>query len=166
MLALIEAERIVCIDDSLLTVRRYVNDNSISSQRGKYLPHAVTAYRELYESLVSRGRINIYESQLCRSFGGTVFYNGQYAKNEEFVDTVVKWLQEDPWCHYNNEKRYDLLNFARLGSKKQELEKLRAEVQSCTEDEKKAKELQLAMAENQIANIENIQKKMKECGLL
>jgi len=154
--ALIEASKIACIKDNLVTVRRYVNPNSISSNRGKYIEQAILAYREVYQELEERKLLNKYENQLCMVVGDTIYYNGQYSQKQEFITEITKWLKENPWRKYNKRMVISLLGLDRINAKKEYLNELKAEYEICDETVKQGLEIKIMFAENQITNIEKI----------
>lgn len=155
-LALVEANKIACIRENLLTVRRYVNNNSISSNRNRYLEHSIIAYRELYESLTKRGKIKLYERQLCSTVGDTIYYNGQYGKNEKFINEIKKWLKQAPWNNYDKKTMRSLLHLGAIKDKEANLQKLLQDLESVREEDKKALEIKIMFAQNQLSNIKEI----------
>lgn len=93
--AMLLAERIVCLPQNLLTVRRYVNPNSITSTRKNYLEQSVWAVEQLWDWAVDKGLMNTENrKQIVRIFLYTALYNSQYGEHEKFWEECCKFLEK------------------------------------------------------------------------
>lgn len=92
--AMMLAERVYCLSKNLLTVRRYVNENSISSTRKTYLEQSVQAIDELWAWAKSKELLDgPYKDQLVKKFGVAVLYNCTYGVNEKFWDASCAFIE-------------------------------------------------------------------------
>ncbi|MBQ2924257.1 MAG: glycosyltransferase, partial [Anaerotignum sp.] len=149
-LALIVSSKIACVRENLITVRKHVNENSISSNRGKYTPHAIRAYRELYSELQKRGLAEEYETQICNSVGSAFHYNGRFSQDGTLFEALAEWLKEEPWTKYSRKEIEKYLRLRGLPS----MERRRKELQKAfAEHSDKATEVQITFLENEIANV-------------
>lgn len=93
--AMMIAKRVYCLSMNLLTVRRYVNENSISSTRQKYLEQSVLAIDELWTWAKQIGLLEgDYKKQLAKKFAVGVGYNCQYGNNFRFWEASCKFIQK------------------------------------------------------------------------
>lgn len=92
--AMLLAERIYCLPKNLLTVRRYVNENSISSTRQMYLDQSVLAMDGLWTFVKKRELLdNRTKKQLAKIFVNTSLYNCQYGDHEEFMNACRRFIK-------------------------------------------------------------------------
>ena len=146
LLSLAVAERIVCLPDTLVTVRRYVNPSSISANRAKHLPQFITASRELYEELEKRGLAEQYLEAYCRKSGNNIWYNCQYADDDEVVRELAARFREAPWSRLEPEVMAKWLRLETMETRREQLEQLKKQEKSLA--------VQIRFAENQLNNVE------------
>lgn len=93
--AMILADKIFCIPHNLLTVRRYVNPNSISATRKEHLTDSIRAVDGLWDwakekQLLEKG----YKEQFLKIFVSAAAYNSQYGATEEFWNECVSFINK------------------------------------------------------------------------
>lgn len=89
------AERIVCLPKSLLTVRRYVNPNSITSNRKKYLEQSIYAIEQLWDWAAERKILDKdNQRQIVKSFLSATMYNAQYGEHEAFWEECCNFMKK------------------------------------------------------------------------
>ena len=92
------AKRVVGVHKHLITFQRYVNPESITSNRGKYTQQVPLVYSELYQWLKERNLFEKYRDMFCIYFTNGVNYNSGFGVNHAFIEAVVHTLnEEEPW---------------------------------------------------------------------
>ena len=94
----IAANKIVGIHKSLVEYRKFINSESITTNRHLYIKDSIDVSRELWNWLKQTGRLPEYEEYFCNAFDGGLSYNIRFKKTEEFVQEIVKTINKDePW---------------------------------------------------------------------
>ena len=83
------AKRVVGVHKILIHVKKCINPDSITSNRGKYIQEIPTVYSELYQWLKERNLHERYHNTFCRNFKDGISYNSQFGLNMEFIEAVV-----------------------------------------------------------------------------
>ena len=92
------AKRIVGVDEYLLTIRRHINPNSISSKRAEHTEDTITVRQELYDWLEKKGLEETFRNTHCMGCVFNIEYNAGYAYNHAFVRAAVEMLcTREPW---------------------------------------------------------------------
>ena len=100
---LASADRIVVIHDDLVTIRRFVNPQSISSHRGVHSHIALTELNKLYNWLNERGILGIHISEYLWLFDITLNYEMKNGVNIFLAEETVRTLNcDDPWINMNS----------------------------------------------------------------
>lgn len=144
------AKKVVGIHKKLIHVQRCINPDSVTSNRGRYIQDVPIVFSELYQWLKERNLAERLHNTFCKSYKSGVDYNSQFGVNMEFVETVVKALnEEEPWINM------DLNDIANLfGSlfdfawMKRKIEILENEMQNDKEKRKKGLLNRIAMEQN------------------
>lgn len=105
------AKRLVVIKEDLLTVRRHINADSITSNRAKYSEDSLLVLDELYTWIKSRG---LWRSR-CKDYYyialSTLHYQSQFGFNEAFADGMARRLSKDyPWKRMCNTELKQVLD--------------------------------------------------------
>ena len=158
---LLKAERIVFEKENLLTVRRHVNPNSITSNRGLHIADAIRVYKELYEFLVAQDMANKYLPYLCQSVATSFLYNSQYGVSQEFVMELAGWLQQEPWLSWSKQDIKNKFCVHKIEVLKRILNQNIAELEQCKEDKKNSINTQIFFLQNKITNIEMLAEKIE-----
>lgn len=91
--AMLLADRIVCIPQNLLTVRRYINPNSISATRKEHLADAIKSVNGLWDWAEKKQLLEEKE-QFLKIFGDAANYNSQYGVTDEFWDECCIFIKK------------------------------------------------------------------------
>ncbi len=92
------AERIVVVHDDLVTIRRHINPNSISSDRKKYSHIALTELQKFYKWMKDKDIIGAYISDYIWMFDVTANYEMKNGINPLFAEQMANILNnEEPW---------------------------------------------------------------------
>ena len=92
------ADRVAVVHDTLLTIRRYINPESISSNRGNYSHHALTELQKLYNWLDRQALLKIMRHDYLKIFDGAVNYEIKNGVNPLFAEELARILKnEKPW---------------------------------------------------------------------
>lgn len=96
--SLAAAERITVVQDKLITVRRYLNPDSITSNRGQYSPIALGELHKLYNRLKDTDMLRFCMPDYLFYFDGTLNYEMKCSINPVFAEELVRMLvHEEPW---------------------------------------------------------------------
>lgn len=156
------ANRITVIKEDLLTVRRYINDASISSNRAKYTEDFLVVFAEIKDWLMQRGIWKEYRETYLTLFGESLRYNLGYDYNEKFINGIAKTINSDlPWRRMGNAELKDRLfpYPERLLKQKHAIED---DIAAIKKEDDHGREIKLHMVENKIDNIKHIFTIMKE----
>ena len=94
----IAAERIVGIHKCLVEYRKFINPESITTNRHLYLNDYIDVSRELWRWLKQNRYLPEYEEYFCNAFDGGLSYNIRFKKTNDFEQKIVKTINEDePW---------------------------------------------------------------------
>ena len=156
------AKGIAVIKEDLLTVRIYVNADSISTNRSKYTEDSVKVMKDLYVWLKEHGYWCTRREDYYDKFADALTYQSSYDYNEAFIDEVAHTLSlEQPWKRMSNVKLQQT-----LGLRVKDREKIRQnqadEIRVLNNMDNSRREMQLKMTENQINAICNIRSLMKD----
>ena len=100
---LASADRIVVIHDDLVTIRRFINPQSISSHRGVHSHIALTELNKLYNWLNERGILGVHTSDYMWLFDVTLNYEMKNGVNIFLAEETVRTLNcDDPWINMNS----------------------------------------------------------------
>lgn len=109
--AMILASKVYCLSKNLLTVRRYVNPNSISASRQKYLEESIQAVNELWTWAKKQDLLDeTYLDQLLKIFVNATVYNSQYGEKEEFWRACCDFINKITMNDVSIEKVRKLFN--------------------------------------------------------
>jgi len=160
--AMTSAKRLVAVKDELLTIRRFVNPDSVTSGRSKCNEDIVKVMDRLYRWLKENGYWKAREEDYYYKVASFLEYNSEFDYNEKFVEEMACTLgTEKPWKNLSNTKLKQVLNM-----KIADIETIRDD----TADEISAlrssvdvsgREELLRMRENRLSNIKKIRKLMK-----
>ncbi len=89
------ATRMIGVYKNLITVRRYVSDTSITSNRGKHSEDALYVLSDLYTWLKQKGLDERFKDSFCRIVSNSMFYNSEFGENPRFVEKAVKLVNEE-----------------------------------------------------------------------
>lgn len=104
------SERIVVIHDDLITIRRHINPDSISSKRGKYTHIALLEFQKLYNWMEERDLIGTYITDWLHLFDVTANYEMKNGINPFFADEFARILNcEKPWIELNSDQIKQIL---------------------------------------------------------
>ena len=96
------ADRIVVVNDNLITIRRYINPESISSNRGKYSYIALKELQKLYQWMEERDLLKYFIFDYLHMFDVTVNYEMKNSVNPVFAKDFVQIINcEAPWRKLN-----------------------------------------------------------------
>lgn len=96
--ALAVSDRVAVIHDSLLTIRRYLNPQSVSSNRGNYSHYALAELQKLYNWLDKQLLLKKLQHDYLAFFDATVNYEIKNGINPLFAEELVRILKcERPW---------------------------------------------------------------------
>lgn len=159
--AMMCSNRLAVIKEDLLTVRRHVNNDSISTNRAKYSEDCVEVLTEIYQWIRNNG----YWKKSCNDYYrlslDTIHYQAGYDYNEKLVDRVAHMLScNQPWKSMcNTEVVHNLeLQIYKLVIKKNNQADAIAVSQSL---DNSGREKQLHMYENRIKAFKSIRAVMK-----
>ena len=111
-------KRLVTIHKDLLTVRRHINKDSISTNRAKYTQDCVVVMNQIYRWLRDRGKWRHHRQGYYKKFKRALEYQSRYDYNEVFIDAVARTLSlEDPWKKMSNAKMGSLLDMDNIQAK-------------------------------------------------
>ena len=148
--SIVSAQRIVAIQDSLIEVRRFVNSNSVSSNRARHTEDMFTSFQDLYAWLVQHGLYEQYHSYYVKAWTDAFHYNATYDRNERFVETAARILAcEEPWTSMDDK---ELQRETRLDTGFIRLKKLILARQPDTD----ARALELRRSENEEAVVQDV----------
>ena len=161
--SLTAAKRLVVIKEDLLTIRRYVNPVSITSNRAKHSEDVVIVMRQIYNWLKQKGYWKTREEDYYYKVIGFLHYNAEFEYNEKFVEEMARVLStEKPWKNISNVKmaqalelRIPMLETIR-NDKADELNALRGSIDISSY------EIQLKRIDNKINAIRKIRSLMKQ----
>ena len=109
--AMTGAKRLVAIKEDLLTVRRHVNPDSITTNRAKSTEDVITVMNQIYGWLKQRGYWSKREEDYYDKFAEMLRYNSEFAYNEKFVEAAAQTLSRNmPWKKMSNVKMTQALN--------------------------------------------------------
>lgn len=92
------SERIVAIPDSLVTQRKFINEQSISSHRADHAEDVFVSFGELRAWLLEHGLFDHYGDTFAAAWADAVHYNATYGRSEPFIEGAVRELaHEEPW---------------------------------------------------------------------
>lgn len=105
------AKRMVVIKEDLLTVRRHINADSITSNRAKYSEDSLLVLDELYKWIKSHGCWRMRREDYYFIALNTLHYQAQFGFNEAFVDGMARRLSKDyPWKRMCNTELKQVLD--------------------------------------------------------
>ncbi len=125
-------KRLVTIHKDLLTVRRYISKDSISTNRAAYTQECVVVMNQIYRWLMDSDQWQHHEQGYYKKFKRALEYQSRYDYNEEFIDAVARTLSiEDPWKDMPNAEVKRLLDMDNTQAKNslRRLEKEKMSVQ-------------------------------------
>lgn len=159
--AMICTKKLVTIHKDLLTVRRYINKHSISTNRAKYTQDCVVVMNQIYQWLKDSDEWNRHKKGYYNKFKQALNYQSKYDYNEKFVDAVARTLSTaDPWKDMPNAKMIKLLDMYNTQGKKTK-ERLEAEIESPQSTDLSGLKKRIQMEDNQIYAKEQIRLVMK-----
>lgn len=155
------ARRLVVIKKDMITSRRFINDDSISTNRAKYLEDLVEVTDEIYCWLRETGRWKKKRSDYCQLFKNSFNYETSFDRNESFFDRIACTLStKTPWKQMSNAEMTELLSL--------DMKKLKArrntfadEMHLLNSEEDAGRNHQLRMMDNRINALEEICSLMK-----
>lgn len=149
------ADRTVCLPRELVTYRRYVSNQSISSNRGRFAHEGVAAWRECFRWAMARGVSDSVMTDLVWMSARTIDYNSQYADSERFHDAVKEMLAEPPWSELSPVALYKRIHF-RPQRVDDALAALRKKLETCAPEARAGIERQIARLANRKRNLRRI----------
>ena len=117
------AERIVLVHDKLLTIRRFINPDSISSNRGKHVSHALRELQKIYDWLNDHDLLRYCMVDYLVLFDGTVNYEMKNGIDPAFAEEMAYMLKcSEPWIGMSTEQKKRALSMS-MGNRGMEAEK-------------------------------------------
>lgn len=159
--AMICTEKLVTIHKDLLTVRRHVNEHSISTNRAKYTQDCVIVMSQIYQWLKKNDEWKRHKKGYYRKFKRALDYQARYEYNEEFIDAMARTLSnEEPWKDIPNDRIIHVLGMDNIQANKmkEQLEKKKASMQGSGIS---GIDNRIQMVNNQIYAIDQIRLVMK-----
>lgn len=100
-------QTMACVHKQLLTVRRLMNSQSLTSSRWKHTEDAIASLRELYAWLEKNDLAEVYRDSFLRVCFNSLNYNTGYPYNQKYIDAATRFLCcERPWVDVENEEFY------------------------------------------------------------
>lgn len=130
--AMVCTKRLVTIHRDLLTVRRHISKDSISTNRAAYTQDCVAVMNQIYRWLMDRDKWQHHSQGYYKKFKRALEYQSRYDYNEEFIDAVARTLSiENPWKNIPNAEVKRLLDMDNTQAKNslRRLEKEKSSVQ-------------------------------------
>ncbi len=159
--ALACSNRITIIKEDLLTVRRYINNESISSNREKHSEDAVTVARQLYQWLKQKGLWEQRREDYYRFMMSALHYQSKYPYNEKFVDSMARTLSaEQPWKSMCNAELVDTLGM-RIADVQKIQQNQKDTIAALRDTDTSGREHDLYMTENKLSTFRKIRARMK-----
>ena len=156
------ARGVAVVREDLLTSRRYINPESISSNRARHTEDFVVVLKEVRDWLAARGLWKEYRETYYTLYLNGLHYQAKYDHNEEFVRGVAKNLSRDlPWRRMGNGELKDRLGF-RLRRLEQEKNLLQDDIEALKTADNTGRKQQLHMLENRIYTFRRIRSVMKK----
>ncbi len=156
--ALVCANKIAFINESLYTYRKYHNKNSITTNRKQCKEDLFTVYEDIYEWLKSHKIEKKYLKTFCEKYRGSFRATGKTEEDEIFAKNVADYLlTSEPWVNMQGK---ELLKEAGLYSV---ASKIRKAINSFKKGEH-IKEIS-AQYDNEIKNIDKIKELINSHGL-
>ena len=117
------AGRIVTVHDKLLTIRRHINPDSISSKRGRHVSHALRELQKTYDWLKEHDLLRYCINDYLALFDNTVNYEMKNGIDPVFAEEMAHMLDHnEPWISLNNEQKKSALSKC-MGDRGMEAEK-------------------------------------------
>jgi len=99
------AEKVVGVHKELLTVHRFINPSSITSNRDNHTDDAILEINKLYEWLKTKNIHDKYLRTYIAKAMSTINYNCEYSFNSKYINTVVDTLcLKQPWVSLDLDK--------------------------------------------------------------
>lgn len=93
------AKRVIGVHKHLITVQRYINPDSITSNRGRHTEDVVLAFTELYQWLKEKNLFDRHKDSFYRLVINGIQYNAEFGLNNKYVEATVRYLnEEEPWA--------------------------------------------------------------------
>ena len=160
--AIVSAKRLVTIHEDLLTVRRYINDKSISSNRSEYTQDFTPVMEHLYNWIVSNGKWELLQEGYYKKFRILLHYNASYDYNEKFAEGVAFTLKNlDPWKEMRYSKLMKLLQMDRK-SIRDAYKQLKSSLSSALNTDNEGLKNSLKMQENKLYAFSKIKSFMRK----
>lgn len=159
--AVSSCRRMAVIKEELLTVKRYANADSISSNREKYNEDTILVLEEIYDWLKINGHWNRRKNDYIKITKDTLAYEASYEYNEKFIDETARLLStKKPWKHMSNVKMAHMLEL-RISEIKRIRNNLSDEITALNTLETNGRKYRLSRAENRLRNVREIRALMK-----
>ena len=129
------ADRIVVVNDDLLIIRRFINPNSISSNRSNYSHIALNELQKLYQWMEERDMLKYYISDYFSMFDITVNYEMKNGVNPIFIKELARIINcESVWKKMNGGQIMQVLERS-FGDKGAEI--IASSIDDANDEEKK-----------------------------
>ncbi len=103
------ADRAVGVHEHLITVQKYSNTASITSNRGKHSEDVIRVFRDLYRWLQENGLAEYYLESFCNAVAVGIAYNAEFAVNPVFIEETVHMLnEEEPFAEMSPDQINDI----------------------------------------------------------
>ena len=149
---MLSADRIVCIPDNLLTVRRFLSDHSITSTRLAHLDDTVRALEQLFDWHETHFQNDSAVTEnLIRRSCFSLSYNSNFGYSEAYIDEIRRMFSREIWRKQKAERiRFMIgIDFRTVRAK---MDEVTDRLPTLDGDEKKAAENQLLMLKGKYAN--------------
>ena len=154
-------KRLAVIKEDLLSERRYLNGNSISSNRAKHTEDCLIALKEIYDWLRARGSWKMRRKDYYYMALNSLHYQAGYDYNERFTDGMAHMLsKEQPWKNMSNAEVTEVLDL-RINKLKRAKNTQRDEMRALRTTGKPECRQRLRTIDNKIKAFEEIQSLMK-----
>ncbi len=97
--AIVSAKKVAGVHKHLITVEKFLNPDSITSNRGKHSQEVFIALSELYQWLREKNLFEKYSQTYLAKFEGAFLYHAGFGVNPEFIEAAVQALNvEEPFA--------------------------------------------------------------------
>lgn len=159
--ALTISKRLVVIKEDLITVRRYFNEDSISSNRHRYTQDVVIVLKQIQDWLRKKGLWKTYRDTYCNLFRDALHYHAMYDRNDQYIQAMARTLSRElPWRRMCRGELINRLDF-RLWKLKRRRDNLKDDIASLKNVDNTGRKQSLRMVENQIDTFRRIGETMK-----
>ena len=116
--ALLCADKIAFINESLYTYRRYHNEKSITSNRNDNKENMLSIYDDLYKWMEDKKIDKKYLKTFCKKFRGSFHANVRIDEDANFIENVANYLTtKTPWKDMKGKELFKEAGLSNLSPK-------------------------------------------------